>query len=462
LRWAEYEGTFDIRNNEEAALGSNRVASTYGSGRVDFDFDEVRTSTFEAGMTQVENEVYVTGIGRVQVPRAIKPWARINYSDNAIFVQFWGAGRDSREPQISLSSGLPLIERSFIGNGEIQYRTSILEDRVFLIGGLSMRYQTINTERTLMLDARKDNATGVYAQAEYSPLERLKLVGAARWDQSTLHENQLSPKVAAVWTPVADHSFRATYNEAFQSPNLSELFLRILRTATSPFNSSIKSYSAFLGNPDLRVEKIRGYELGYKGILNNALFVTVDGYYNVLTDFISDLIPVGANQIVGGDTVRDNLGQPVTRTVWSYRNAGKVSERGFELGVNYYVSNHWLISTNYAYFDHTVLDTGTIGSGNFLPNAPRHKMNAGLRYTSSFGLETSVRVKHVPSFDWTAGIYQGRILAYTLVDLSARYHLNEYFDLGLNVSNILNRKHYQIFGGSLLGRHAVISLTATF
>jgi len=461
LRWAEYSGSFDIRNNEESELANTQVASTYGSGRLDYDFEDGGNSTLEGGVTQVENEVYVTGIGRVQVPRALKPWGRVNYSNSSLFVQVWGAGRDSREPQLSLSSGLPLIEHSFIGNGEVQYRGAVLDDKVFLIGGLSLRYQTINTEGTLMADARKDNAIGVYGQAEYSPLERLKLVGAVRWDRSTLHESQLSPKLAAVWTPVVNHSIRMTYNEAFQSPNLSELYLKVLRTATSPYNG-LKSYSAFFGNSTLKVEKIRGYEVGYKGILNNALYITVDGYYNILHDFISDLMPVAAGVTVPGDTVRDNFGQPVTRTIWSYNNAGRVEERGFEVGVNYYLSEDWLVNANYAYFDDDVVDTGSVTLANFVPNAPRHKLNGGVTFTSGLGFELGVRVKYVPSFDWSAGIYQGKIITYTLVDFSGRYHIMQNLDLGLNISNVFNRVHYEIFGGSLIGRRAVLSLTANF
>jgi len=34
--------------------------------------------------------------------------------------------------------------------------------------------------------------------------------------------------------------------------------------------------------------------------------------------------------------------------------------------------------------------------------------------------------------------------------------------LGLNITDLLDREHYQIFGGSLIGRRAIMSMTATF
>ncbi len=461
----EYPG-FSILNNEEVDLLSGPVSSTYGSARVDYEYNDESRSTFEAGMTQVENEVFITGIGRVQVPKALKPWARVSYSTNQFYTQVWAAGRDSREPQISLSSGLPLIERSIITNAEAQYRDT-LYDHLFFIGGISLKYQAVNTEGTLMRQPRYDNFSGVYGQFEYTFSEQFKTIAAARWDRSTLHSGQISPKLAAVWSPARYHSFRATFNQAFQSPNLSEKFLYILRTATNPY-SGIKSYVAYMGFSDLKIEKITGYELGYKGMFGNDLFVTMDGYSNLLKDFITDLAPgvhpdyppAGGPYVLPGDTVKDNGGLHVGRSVWSYSNAGKVEEMGFEIGINYYLSDFWLLDANYAYFYFRVLEKGT--QDILLPNAPSYKLNGGITYMNKdLDLDIGVKIKYIPAFDWAAGIYEGPIPAYTLVNFAVGYKISSLFQAGLNVSNLLNREHYQIFGGSFIRRRALASLTLT-
>jgi iron complex outermembrane receptor protein len=297
-----------------------------------------------------------------------------------------------------------------------------------------------------MLDEHRDNMTGIYAQLEYRFTPQLKAVGAARFDRSTLTESQVSPKLALVYSPVANHTFRVTYNRAFQAPNYSELFLSILHPA---------KLLAYYGNNALKVEKIGGLEFGYKGILNSSAFITLDAYYNDLSDFITDLSP-GANPAYHGQELIN--GQ--LRTVWSYGNAGKVTETGAELGVNYYFSDAWSLNLNYAYFDFSIVEQ-SLGDP-IQPNAPRHKMNGTLTYRSGGRFEGSVGVKTVPSFDWAAGIYQGRILAYTLVNLAASYHITNQVQLALNVSNLLDREHYEIFGGSLLRRRAIASTTVTF
>ncbi len=70
-------------------------------------------------------------------------------------------------------------------------------------------------------------------------------------------------------------------------------------------------------------------------------------------------------------------------------------------------------------------------------------------------------IEYVPTFKWAAGIFRGDILVYTLVNLNAPYRINSILEFGLNVTNLFDRKHYQIFGGSFIGRRAIFSMTAT-
>ena len=454
----EYEG-FSLLNNEEVDPLRDDVASTYGSIRADYDFNQDESSTLEAGITQAEGEIFITGIGRVQVPKALKPWGRISYSNPSLYVQVWGTGRNSKEPQLSLSSGLPLIERSFIGQGEVQYRTQLVIPELFFIGGASARYQSVNTERTLMREDRKDNSFGAYGQLEYQASDELRFIIATRWDRSTLHADQVSPKAAVVWSPVRDHSLRMTVNKAFQSPNHSELYLYILRTTTSPLNPSIRSHSAFHGNSALKVERITGYELGYKGILTPDLFVTVDGYMNLINNFITDLTP-GVHPLYPQPTVLPDDTSGFLRTIWSYTNAGRVREGGVETSLRYYVGDSWVFDANYSLFAFTILESG-VSASDLVPNAPKHKTNAGVTFRSA-DYEVGIAVKYIPSFDWAAGIFKGTIPAYTLVDVAGIYRINDVLEVGLNITNLFDKKHYQIFGGSFIYRRALATVTAHF
>ncbi|MDH3253311.1 MAG: TonB-dependent receptor, partial [Ignavibacteria bacterium] len=278
-------------------LDTDGVTSTYGTARIDYSYDEATVATVEGGYSEVQNEVFVTGIGRVQVKKAGKPWGRINVGSDRFNVMLWGQGRSSIQPQYSLASGAPLNEKSSIYHAEAQYNFRALDDQLSIVAGASHRIYDVDTEGTLMAEKKNDNTSGVFGQVEYEPVDWIKFVGAARWDRSTLHDSQVSPKGGVVWTPTPNHSLRATYNKAFQVPNFSEFFLQAAAgSANVPFFASPSNPIGTIpilarGNSTLIVEKITGYEVGYKGIfLDNKLFVTVDGYFNQLNDFITDLL----------------------------------------------------------------------------------------------------------------------------------------------------------------------------
>lgn len=531
---------------EARPLEDGDVSSTYISGRVDYDYVQGHVATVEGGLTEVQNELFITGIGRVQVLKAHKPWTRLNWSSEHLNVMFWWQGRKSLDPQFSLASGAPLMEKSNIYNGEVQYNFNALEDQLKVIVGASHRIYKVDTEGTLMEAKRTDNTSGLSGQVEYTPVEYLKLVGAARWDRSTLHKSQFSPKAGVVWTPIPNHSFRGTFNQAFQVPNYSEFFLRAGAAAPSasprqlelglesyfaavrgalpaslvdplnlpvniPWNFASATQVLALGNKDLRVEKITGFEIGYKGVLlEDKLFVTLDGYYNKLKDFITDLLP-GVNPDYpsyglgdGGTNIPQNLNDlealynqlnlpaahplrqnlaalragygalstsaliPLLATlpngdragVISYTNSGKVDETGTELGVNFYVTDELLITGNWTWYDFKVKEQqrGDV----LLPNAPKHKFAASTTYRSKDGYEVSLGMRNVQPFRWSAGIFDGQVPAYTLVNLGAGYQISQNYRIGMTISNVFDHRVYQLFGGSLIGRQAIGTVTATF
>jgi outer membrane receptor protein involved in Fe transport len=209
---------------------------------------------------------------------------------------------------------------------------------------------------------------------------------------------------------------------------------------------------AYFGNDKLTPEHITGYEIGYKGVVNNVFFITADIYFNQLSDFITDLA-VGVNphlpftQIIGGRN----------RTIWSYGNAGKVNEGGVELGLSYYFTDNWIVDFNTTYFKFEVLEKHD--NDYLIPNTPEYKVNTGLKYIHNEGHSAEINYKFIPSYPWAAGIFRdNKINAYSIVSLSGTYLFSDMLQVNLNVQNVLDSKHYEILGGSLLGRRAIITV----
>jgi outer membrane receptor protein involved in Fe transport len=313
-----------------APLGDRTpLQNTYGSARLDYYMNNGAVLSADGGGARVENEVFVTGIGRVQVLKAMKPFARVALAhDRYNIFGFWNS-RTSVDPQYSLVSGLALEERSDIFHFEGQQNWNFQADRGRVVYGASYRNTRVNTSGTLMNlvnDDRSDDYYSGYAQLEYKLVPQLRLVGAGRVDDGTLFDTRFSPKGALVFSPNESHSFRFSVNSAFQTPNYSEFFLQVPVAAptagpftvengiqqyytqvqaslppaalaglnlhsTLPWDFSPQTQALALGNSALEVETVLGWELGYKGSLSNKLYFTADFYINELEDFVTDLLP---------------------------------------------------------------------------------------------------------------------------------------------------------------------------
>lgn len=495
------------------------VTSMYGSGRLDYYLDNGGAVTFETGVSQVENEVLVTGIGRVQVIKGFKPYARAAYNTDRLNIFGYWNRRESKEPQFSLASGAPLLEKSDIFHVEAQGNTGFMDGTGRLIVGTSFRQYNVDTDETLMpaeFDERADKVYSVYGQVEYRIAENVRLVGAARYDEGDLFEGQFSPKGAIVWSPNANHSFRFTVNRAFQTPNYSEFFLRAAAGAPANFTAleaglrasplgpalqgvpqgELFTNSAAVpvfarGNADLDVEKTIGYEVGWKGALSPRAYVTVDAYMNNIKDFVTDLLP-GVNPTFTGwaapdavpeqfraplqQAVRDNLAQAGqtlaaagltriengnTAIVLSYANEGEVDQRGIDVGLGFQLTDEFRLDGSFSWFDFEVKSQQA--GDQLVPNTPETKGTITIAYAGlTNGFDADLSARFVSEYDWAAGIFVGKVPASQTLNASLGYRLNPNFRIFAVGTNILDQQRYHLFGGSVIGRRVLGGLTATF
>jgi iron complex outermembrane receptor protein len=534
----------------------------YGSARLDYYLNNGSVLTADGGAAEVQNEVFVTGIGRVQVPKAIKPYARLAWAAPRFNIfGFWNS-RTSLDPQIALSTGAPLEERSDIFHIEGQQNWEFQGDRGRVVYGASYRNTKVNTSGTLMNlanDDRSDNYYSGYAQIEYKLVPQVRVVGAARVDDGSLFDTQFSPKGALVYTPNENHSFRFSVNRAFQTPNYSEFFLQAPAAAPStgpatieagienyytqvqaslppaalggltlhsslPWNFSPQTQALALGNSALDVEKVLGWELGYKGSISSTVYFTADFYINKLENFVTDLLPgvnpayptfqftdlatpgdnglnvpgdltaldqriqqleaggqitpaqaaalrapipvlqAGYASAVAGTTLQ---GAPALATlpdgsravVLSYTNAGKVTERGVELGLGYQFTPELRGDVTFTGFDFDV--NSQLAGDQLLPNTPSKKGTIALSYAGpKFDATASYRL--VDGYPWAAGVFQGYVPASETLNLAGGYRLNNNVRIQGSATNLLDQKRFQLYGGSVIGRRILGGVTAYF
>jgi outer membrane receptor for ferrienterochelin and colicins len=527
------------------------LQNIYGAGRADYYLDNGSVLSVDGGASRVENEIFVTGIGRVQVRKAIKPYVRAAWAaDRFNIFGFWNS-RTSLDPQYSLTSGLPLEERSDIFHFEGQTNFNFQEERGRVVIGSSVRNSKVNTSGTLMNllnDDRSDDLYSAYGQVEYKIVPQVRVVGALRFDDGDLIEGQVSPKAAVVFSPNENHSFRASVNRAFQTPNLSEFFLQVPvaqpTTAPRTLEASIEGYYAALqgaplppgalngltitsnlpwqfspatnalalGNGDLDVEKVTGWEVGYKGTLGDKVYVTADAYINELTNFVTDLLP-GVNpnypsfaltdgvdvsaELAAIDARLASFGLPASHPlrapipllqggyqqlsagtriqggnalatlpdgsraiVLSYTNAGEVTERGIELGLGYQLTPEIRGDVSFTGFDFEV-KSQQVGD-QLVPNTPSKKATLSMSYAGAQGFDGNVTLRLVDGYQWAAGIFQGYVPASEFLNVSAGYRINNYVRLHATATNLFDQQRFQMYGGSVIGRRILGGVTATF
>jgi outer membrane receptor protein involved in Fe transport len=57
------------------------------------------------------------------------------------------------------------------------------------------------------------------------------------------------------------------------------------------------------------------------------------------------------------------------------------------------------------------------------------------------------------------GVYAGRVPSYGVFDLNGSYRVTKHITTSADVANLLGNRHYEAFGGDLLGRRALADLT---
>ena len=166
---------------------------------------------------------------------------------------------------------------------------------------------------------------------------------------------------------------------------------------------------------------MNAFEIGYTGTFARRVTATVSAYYNISRDRIF-FVPVETYTSSAPPpgwplppSVLDQIGLPKT---FSYRNLGRIVDRGFEVSADAKITRALTAFANYSWqADPEVSEQGATTIPVNLP--ARHRVNAGLSVASGpfFG---SVSVNYTASAFWTdVQPYVGSTTPFTLWNAAA-------------------------------------------
>src|SRR5207247_855421 len=191
---------------------------------------------------------------------------------------------------------------------------------------------------------------------------RVRFTIGARVDKfGNLSDPVFSPRLAAIFKPVANHSIRVSFNKAFRSPSVinnyldtSIIVVRDLSAlgVTTPFPLVVHAVGSTLPigstaqNP-LAEESLTAYEGAYTGTFNDRTTAGVAFYVDDLNNSINfSQLPVTIDPYTAVNppprwplpasilTVLAQRGIFLPRTAFTYLNLGPLRQKGVELSLD--------------------------------------------------------------------------------------------------------------------------------
>jgi outer membrane receptor protein involved in Fe transport len=340
--------------------------------------------------------------------------------------------------------GARFLDKTSLYHAEFMYNFNRQIDptKLELIVGGNYRQYALNSSKTIFAldDAGNEfriNEFGGYVQAAKTLAKVLKFSGSMRYDKNQNFNGQFSPRLSAVVTVAKHHNFRVSYQRAFRFPTTQSQYIDLntpnarliggldfLRQRynfdTNPVYT-LESLQAFGGalqagqtpaqaaaqlKPYVRAgydpERVETYEVGYKSLIGNRLFVDAYYYYNRFLNF-------EGSQIVVQDKTPDRAGFPLsllsgsTRMVYSFPANSPVllQNVGWAVGLDYLLPGNFKLGGNVAYNALTNTNQLPDGYQTFF-NTPRYRYNAsvGSRNIRQTGIGFNVVVRHQEAFEF--------------------------------------------------------------
>ena len=376
-------------------------------------------------------------------------------------------------------------------NGYYNYKMSIGDLRV----GSSFRQYRPNSKGTIFNDEFEkitNNQFGFYSGIESKIYNEILTINSTiRIDKNENYDYSISPAASIVISPNESDYIRLSFSSGVRNPTLSEQYLyynagRAILVGNLnghgedygenlvTINSLINYFKPVVPNKDslvffsidpIRPEKVRTLEIGYRGTVEDILYLDLSYYYSLYKDFIGYRVGAKFNAndtIVNGVVGYDLNARSIEIHRMSANSENNVSTHGASIGMNLYLNNY-LINGNYSL---NILNKKNTDDP-IIPayNTPKHKFNIGfsareLKFKNIKGISFNLNYKWVDKFKFVGSPqFTGIVDRYSTVDaqLSKNFEkINTTIKFG--ASNIFDNKHYQVYGGPLIGRLSYVSL----
>lgn len=411
-----------------------------------------------------------------------------------------------------LDGGALFVDKTkmYFSEGQYDFKNQITF--LNLIAGANIRIFDLNSQGTLFSDTAGNPITvwevGAYFQASKSFMkERLKIVASGRVDKSKNFQIVFSPRIAMVYSlgEKKNHNIRLSAQTGFRNPSLQSQYIDLnlgfskyiggVKEAFEPYgvidnNYSQESVNQFLeeyqkllsqgmdtasaiaqASPllkklemkNVRPEVIKTFEIGYKGLIQDKLFIDAYAYYSLYDYFEGAIDFVGPARTWNENTkswsfselnpqvIADNSA-PKAYYRRYYNATEQVSSWGASLGISYNFNNQWSLNAAYTYTD-ALFDENEDSELIAKFNTPPHKVNTGIsgrNLLKNWGF--SIQYRWQDAFELEESYAIGIVPAFHNLDAQISYKIPSMkTTLRIGATNALNLRRVEMLGGGTIG-----------
>ena len=418
------------------------------------------------------------------------------------------------------AKGTRYRDNSALWHYEGMYNFTKLLQVVDLIAGGSLRHYALNTGGTA-ITLKPDgteyaiNEYGAYVQAtkevKVGTALTLKPTLAIRYDKNQYLKGGFTPRASAV-VSLGQHNFRGSWQSAFRNPSPGQLFavpaagsggdvggLQFAAEAagltSNPayLDSDVKNFtdgkitetqlrSRAYKPGDFKTEKIKTWEVGYKTLIQNKLYIDAFYFHSRYTDFIA---AQSYYQPTNGQLT--DFATNAYRTLQiNVNNFNEVFVNGWGIGGEYGLGRGFTLSGNFAHQVGTVTLRDTQGNtindnagvpvikrkmsnpevaqlGRNFFNSPENRYNVSLnnpKLTDRLG--ATITYRWTDKMWYEQGTTAGDVWlpSWTSLDAQVSYRMPVYKSVvRLGGTNILNNYYTQGYGLARIGGLYYISIT---
>ncbi len=379
--------------------------------------------------------------------------------------------------KLAIPAGAKFNDKTNLYVAEGMYNFSDLIKWADISIGASTKEYVLNSHGTIFADTAgviNINETGGFAQIQKGFFDDfLKITVAGRYDKNSNFKGRFTPRITAVYEIAKDNYIRASYQTAYRFPSTQNQYINLqtgsarliggLPQFISYYGLTSNTYdTAALGNfartgepptqyqfKEFKPETVASWELGYKGLIANKLFIDVYGFYAQYTDFI------GLTVLVKNPLTE---GQNATNTFGIYTNSSnKVNTVGAGIGLQYTLPKGFFVGGNLAYNDISNNDANVLTQF----NTPKIKYNISAgNYSIKKVFGFNITYHWQDSYVYESSFISGTTPSFGALDAQISMKLPKLQNsmIKIGATNLLNKYYSDAIGNSQIGGLYYVSI----